>query len=107
MSAYTHIAGHSYASRLAAGAMVKSTYGFEIQSSDDAYVRLAIEALTSVVSLGLIGATTVDVLPFCEIIMMHWDSKAPINSLHPSTLVPILDSRHGYFETCKRGSHTY
>ena len=46
--------------------MVKSAYGYDIQSNDDPYVKLAIDAFSSVFSLGLFGMTVVDMLPIRE-----------------------------------------
>lgn len=46
--------------------MVKSTYGHDIKSNEDAYNKLAIEAFSAVFSLGLNGLTSVDLVPICK-----------------------------------------
>lgn len=49
--------------RMLASTIVKSTYNYDIQSNEDAYNKLASEAASAVVSLGLNGLTLVDIFP--------------------------------------------
>lgn len=72
--------------RLASGTIVKSTYGFDILSNDDAFNKLAIEAFTAVFSLGLNGLTSLDLVPLCEQIMVlraFWLNGTSVRYLPP------------------------
>lgn len=51
---------------MAAGALVKKTYGIDILSSEDVYANLASEAKKAILSLGVMGLTPVDLLPARE-----------------------------------------
>lgn len=52
--------------RLSAATIAKITYGYDVKSNEDAYTKLSSEAISSVLSLGLNGLTTVDIFPFRE-----------------------------------------
>lgn len=52
--------------RSSAGVVVKSTYGYDILSNNDGYIKLAADALIANASLGTIGLNPIDVLPFCK-----------------------------------------
>ena len=53
-------------SRSSAGVVLKSTYGYDILSNNDGYIKLAADALIANASLGTIGLNPIDVLPFCK-----------------------------------------
>lgn len=52
--------------RMSSGIIVKSTYGREIASNDDDYVKLAAATMVAMASLGVPGLNAVDLFPFCE-----------------------------------------
>ena len=56
--------------RLSSGIIVKSTYGREIVSVDDDYVKLASDSVSSMTALGVPGLNPVDLFPFCEYLRM-------------------------------------
>lgn len=62
---YAEVLVLSYCS-MAAGALVKKTYGIDILSSEDVYANLASEAKKAILSLGVMGLTPVDLLPARE-----------------------------------------
>ena len=51
---------------MSSGTIVKSTYGHEIMSNDDDYIKLAADAIIGVASLGVFGLNPVDLFPFRE-----------------------------------------
>lgn len=52
--------------RLGSGIIVKSTYGRDIASNDDDYVKLATNTTVTMASLGIPGLNPVDLFPFRE-----------------------------------------
>lgn len=56
---------------MSSGSVVKSTYGHEIASNNDEYIKLASNALIDVLSLGMIGLNYVDAFPFCKSGVSH------------------------------------
>ena len=48
---------------MSSGIIVKSTYGYDIISSDDEYIKLAIRTAEELTSLGVPGLTVVDMFP--------------------------------------------
>ena len=52
--------------RLTSGIIVKSTYGREITSNDDDYVKLATNSVSAMTYLGVPGLNLVDLFPLCE-----------------------------------------
>ena len=63
------ICSRSYAKapvRLTSGTVVKSTYGHDIKSNDDDYVKMASEAVIAATSLGMMGLTPLDFVPIRE-----------------------------------------
>ena len=52
--------------RLSSGIIVKSTYGREITSNNDDYVKLAAATMAAMTSLGVPGLNAVDLFPFRE-----------------------------------------
>lgn len=51
--------------------MVKSTYGHEITSIEDEYVKLAADAVTSTTALGIPGLNPIDLFPLREYILIR------------------------------------
>lgn len=71
---------------LAAGALVKLTYGYEALPTAEEYVKLATDASTSVMELGVTGMNLVDIFPSGELIFFASFSneiKHPVSSLSP------------------------
>lgn len=48
---------------MSAAVIVKLTYGHEILTNDDSYVKLAAKALGDLLNLGVTGITFVDLIP--------------------------------------------
>lgn len=74
---------------MAAGTVVKTTYGYDIQTNEDAYNKLAIEAVSAVASLGLNGLTAVDLFPFRESCEHHDIMSIPLTCLIQCDTFPL------------------
>ena len=55
---------------MTAATMVKATYGYNIESHDDDYIKLASNAIISVGSLGVVGLNPIDFFPICLFYML-------------------------------------
>ena len=55
---------------------MKSTYGREIHSNEDDYVKLASDSVSSMTSLGVPGLNPVDLFPFRECPLTTNDSES-------------------------------
>lgn len=51
---------------MTAATIVKMTYGHEILTNDDSYIKLAIDAIGDALKLGVTGLTPVDLFPICR-----------------------------------------
>lgn len=91
---------------MAAGTVVKTTYGYDIQTNEDAYNKLAIEAVSAVASLGLNGLTAVDLFPFRESCEQH-DIMRFHSRVLSSAIRSHLVSWDEHFRPCKKDPHTY
>ena len=88
--------------RMAAGTVVKTTYGYDIKSNEDSYNKLAIEAVSAVASLGLSGLTAVDLFPIRESCEHTMSIPLMCRILYPVRYVPTWFPGTSALERAKR-----
>ena len=52
--------------RNSAGTIVRSTYGHEIESNEDGYIKLASDAIVAANSIAVPGLNLIDIAPICK-----------------------------------------
>ena len=83
--------------------MVKSTYGYDIESNDDEYIKLVSEGSIAIGSLGVPGLNLVDTKALCKFVngllnIVEAHGRQYVLCLHGS-LAGLCSNRHELRET--------